>query len=147
MGFRDPFQYRSCSDIDKGYPDLQTPKWNLKKIKKVKTTNLKLISNINVKTLNLRIDTIWLAQFYFQRYFTQNSFQTNTALVFMTACIHMACKANDTPRPLDKVIKDTFRLRFAREETEAKKIDDMMVFVEFKVCSPTSQTNWQLDLI
>ena len=136
MGFRDPFQYRTCSDIDNSYPDLQTPKWNLKKIKKVKTTNLKLISNINGAPYvqHLRIDTIWLAQFYFQRYFTQNSFQENTPLVFLAACLHLACKANDTPRSLDKLIKGSFKQRYQREETEANKIDDVMVFVEFKVC-------------
>lgn len=137
MGFRDPFHYRTCSEIDKGYPDLHTPKWNLKKIKKVKTTNLKLISNINVdptKKRDFRIDTIWLAQLYFQRYFTQNSFQTNSPLVFMAACVHLACKANDTPRSLEFVIKHIYRLRYAREEAEAKKINDIMVYVEFKVC-------------
>jgi len=134
MGFRDPFQYRSRADIDKGYPDLHNgSKWSLKKIQKVKTNSLKLIASINLTPLDLRLDAIWLAQFYFQRYFTQNSFRDNTAVVFATACIHMACKASDLPRSLDKVIKETYRLRFTREEVERKKIDDLMVFVEFKV--------------
>ncbi len=133
MGFRDPFQYRTRADIDKGWPDLRTgTKWKLRKIQKVKTNSLRLIGSIK-DIFNLRMDTIWLAQFYFQRYFCQNAFQTNTALVFITACIHMACKANDLPRPLDKVIRGTYKLRYAREEAELKKIDDMMVFVEFKV--------------
>ena len=147
MGFRDPFQYRTCSDIDSSYPDLQTPKWNLKKIKKVKTSNLKLISNINSapQVQPLRIDTIWLAQFYFQRYFTQNSFQENTALVFMAACLHLACKANDTPRSLEKLIKGTFRLRFQKEVSEANKIDDVMVYVEFKVRPAGCHMSWQLS--
>lgn len=134
MGFRDPFQYRSRSDIDKGYPDLHNgSKWSLKKIQKLKTNSLKLIASINLTSLDLRLDAIWLAQSYFQRYFTQNSFKDNTAVVFSTACIHMACKASDLPRPLDKVIKETYRLRFTREEVERKKIDDLMVFVEFQV--------------
>ncbi|DBA94318.1 TPA: hypothetical protein ACH3X1_001927 [Trebouxia sp. C0004] len=133
MGFRDPFQYRARADIDKGYPDLHNgSKWSLKKIQKVKTNSLKLIASINFTPLDLRLDAIWLAQFYFQRYFTQNSFRDNTPVVFATACIHMACKASDLPRPLDKVIKETYRLRFTREEVERKKIDDLMVFVEFK---------------
>lgn len=133
MGFRDPFQYRTRADIDKGYPDLHNgSKWSLKKIQKVKANTLKLIASINFTPLDLRLDAIWLAQFYFQRYFTQNSFRDNTAVVFAAACIHMACKASDLPRSLDKVIKETYRLRFTREEVERKKIDDLMVFVEFK---------------
>ena len=134
MGFRDAFQYRRHADIDKGYPDLLgSSKWTLKKVQKIKTANLKLIDSINLSSLNLRIDTIWLAQFYFQRYFTQNAFQANTAVVFVAACVHLACKANDTPRQFEAVIKEMYKLRYAREEVELKKINDMMVLVELKV--------------
>lgn len=134
MGFRDPFQYRTRSEIDKGWPDLHTgnKEWNLKKIYKVKTSCLKLMLNIK-ELFDVRMDTVWLSQLYFQRYFSQNSFQTNTAVVFITACVHMACKANDQPRPLDTVIKKTYRLRYSRDPMESKKIDDIMVFVEYKV--------------
>lgn len=136
MGFRDPFQYRTRSQIDKGWPDLHTGsrEWNLKKIYKVKTSCLKLMLNIK-ELFDVRMDTVWLSQLYFQRYFSQNSFQANTAVVFVTACVHLACKANDQPRPLDNVIKKTYRLRYSRDPMESKKIDDIMVFVEYKVQS------------
>ena len=133
MGFRDPFQYKTRAEIDKGWPDLRgTIKWTPKKIQRLKTNSLKLIGSAK-ETFSLRMDTIWLAQFYFQRYYSQNAFQNNTAIVFITACIHMACKASDLPRPLDTVLRGTYKLRYAKEPVELKKIDDMMVFVEFKV--------------
>ena len=143
MGFRDPFQYRTRSEIDKGWPDLHTgnKEWNLKKIYKVKTSCLKLMLNIK-ELFDVRMDTVWLSQLYFQRYFSQNSFQTNTAVVFVTACVHLACKANDQPRPLDTVIKRTYRLRYSRDPTESKKIDDIMVFVEYKV-QLSAVDSWQ----
>ena len=134
MGFRDSFQYRTRSEIDKGWPDLHSGNkdWNLKKIYKVKTSCLKLLVNIK-ELFEVRMDTVWISQLYFQRYFSQNSFQTNTPVVFMAACVHLACKANDQPRPIDTVMKKIFKLRYARDPAELKKIDNMMVFVEFKV--------------
>lgn len=143
MGFRDSFQYRTRSEIDKGWPDLHTgnKEWNLKKIYKVKTSCLKLLVNIK-ELFEVRMDTVWISQLYFQRYFSQNSFQTNTPVVFMAACVHLACKANDQPRPIDTVMKKIFKLRYARDPVELKKIDNMMVFVEFKVnmCSAANCT-------
>lgn len=133
MGFSDPIQYRSRADIDKGWPDLHNGSgWKLKKIYKVKTSCLKLMPNIR-ELFDVRLDTVWLSQLYFQRYYSQNAFLTNTAIVFVVACIHMACKANDQPRSLDRIIHKMFKLRYARDPVELKKIDDMMVFVEFKV--------------
>lgn len=143
MGFRDSFQYRTRSEIDKGWPDLHSgnKEWNLKKIYKVKTSCLKLLLNIK-ELFEVRMDTVWISQLYFQRYFSQNSFQTNTPVVFMAACVHLACKSNDQPRPLDTIMKKIFKLRYARDPVELKKIDNMMVFVEFKVkmCSAANCT-------
>lgn len=133
MHNQDLFRYRSKAEIDSSLPDLHgVTKWAVAKIVKVRTSNLRLIAQAKDK-FQIRLDTVWLAESYFQRYFSQYAFQSNTPVIFVAACIHLACKASDLPRPLESVIKKTFQMRYANDPKEIGKIDDFMFYTEVKV--------------
>lgn len=142
MHNHDPFRYRSKAEIDSSLPDLlgATP-WTVGKIVKVRTSNLRLIAQAKDK-FAIRLDTVWLAETYFQRFFSQYAFQRSTPVIFVAACIHLACKASDLPRPLDQVIKKTFQMRYANDEKEMEKInnDKFMFLTEVKVLIPSQHT-------
>ena len=133
--FQDSFQYRTQAEIRASLPDLKGPTpWSEAKIVRVRLSNLRLLAQAKER-FKIRLDTVWLAETYFQRYFSQYAFQTNTPVIFVAACIHLACKASDIPRKLEEVIKETFRMRYSspKEADEKKKIDDFMFYTEVKV--------------
>ena len=133
MNFAETFHYRTKAEIDASLPDLAGPAvWQVSKIAKVRTNNLKLIAQARDK-FQIRLDTVWLAETYFQRFFAMYAFQRNTPLIFVAACIHLACKASDLPRPLEQVIVKTFKMRYANDAKEIGKIDDFMFMTEVKV--------------
>lgn len=133
MNFRQPFPYRTSAEIDAHFPDLHIgTRWSLDKISKVKRTHLKMLAQVKDR-FDIRIDTVWMAQFYFQRYYTQNAFQNNTPFVFLAACIHLACKVTDLPRKLDDVIEKMHRVRYANDNKEREKVKDPMYLIEVKV--------------
>jgi len=131
-------EYRTREQLEASSPSLKA--WDsgnkvglhVEAVKKLQALGAKLIQAVG-QQLQLPVNVLYTAIFYYHRFYAVQAFQIHDRLQVATACLFLAGKVEECPRPLKLVIQMVYSHRFRKFPDLRRKImQDMDTFAIVK---------------